>query len=381
MSKVKIETLTPIHIGSGNFLRNNSDFVQHHDGKDSYIYVIDPKKILSLIGIEHLDDWVRLIERNGDTKDFVQKMGHNATPEKYALRTLVNYAHPVRQNDTLKECMHDGLGRAYIPGSSIKGAIRTAVLATLTQRMTGLEPIVAEKSLKTGKTNVAAKKVEAKIFGGDPNSDIFRFLKIGDAYFEEGCELSSRVINLNIRECDNLKDSSKPQIVEAIAPDYESIIQVKIDKAHYDWAKVHWNNPTGKSKPLGELPTEMGNIYSLFELINNHTKKLVKDEINYWQEMQDGKYEGAEDYLNNMRYILQEINDCQKKGDCILRIGHASGWRFITGAWTEQLDNFKKDIVPASRRGNDKYQQYDFPKSRRLDEEGDIFGFVRLSIL
>ena len=51
MSKVKIETLTPVHIGSGNFLRNNSDFVQHNDGEDSYIYVIDPKKILNLIVI------------------------------------------------------------------------------------------------------------------------------------------------------------------------------------------------------------------------------------------------------------------------------------------------------------------------------------------
>ena len=102
MSKVKIETLTPVHIGSGNFLRNNSDFVQHNDGEDSYIYVIDPKKILNLIGIDHLDDWVRLIEQNGDTKDFVQRIGHNATPEKYALRTLVNYAHSVRLNDTLK---------------------------------------------------------------------------------------------------------------------------------------------------------------------------------------------------------------------------------------------------------------------------------------
>ena len=381
MSKVKIETLTPIHIGSGNFLRNNSDFVQHIDGEDSYIYVIDPKKILSLIGIEHLDDWVRLIERNGDTKDFVQRMGHNATPEKYALRTLVNYAHSVRPNDTLKECMHDGLGRAYIPGSSIKGAIRTAILTTLTQRMKGLEPIVAEKNIKTGRTNVTAKKVEAKLFGGDPNSDIFRFVRIGDAYFEEGCEISSRVINLNIRENNNLIDPSKPQIVEAIAPDYESVIQMNIDKTYYNWVKDHWPNLTGKTKSLGELPTEIANIQSLFELINNHTRNLVTDEIEIWSEVTDNRYSGAEEYLANMNDILQQINSCTTGKECILRIGHASGWRFITGAWTEKLDNFENTIVPASRPGNHKYQQYDFPKSRRLDEDSDIFGFVKLSVM
>lgn len=381
MNKVKIQTLTPVHIGSGNFLRNNSDFVQHHDGEDSYIYVIDPKKILDLIGAERLDDWVRQIERNEDTKEFVNRMGHNATPDKYALRTLMNYAQ-VHPNDTLKECMHDGMGRAYIPGSSIKGAMRTAVLATLVQCMENLESTVAEKNFKTGKTNVGAKKIEAKILGGDPNSDIFRFIKIGDAYFEEGCEISSRVINLNIRERSDLTDFSKSQIVEAIAPEYETTIQMKVDATYYNWTKNHWPYSIGgKNKPLGDLPAEISDIHSLFEIINNHTKKLVNDEIQYWQEMLNGKYEGAEDYLNNMRYILQEIDSCQLGKECVLRIGHASGWRFITGAWTEQLDNFKRDIVPASRRGNDRYRQYDFPKSRRLDEDGDIFGFVKLSVL
>ncbi|MBQ8360371.1 MAG: type III-A CRISPR-associated RAMP protein Csm5 [Bacteroidaceae bacterium] len=381
MSKVKIETLTPVHIGSGNFLRNNSDFVQHNDGEDSYIYVIDPKKILNLIGIEHLDDWVRLIERNGDTKDFVQRMGHNAAPEKYALRTLVNYAHSVRPNDTLKECMHDGLGRAYIPGSSIKGAVRTAVLTTFARQMNDLESIVAEKNFRTGKTKVEAKKVEAKLFGSDSNSDIFRFIKIGDAYFEEGCEISSRIINLNIRERNDLMDSSKPQIIEAIAPDYDSVIQMNIDKTYYDWVKAHWPNITGKTKSLGTFPNEMADIHSLFKLINNHTKKLVKDEIDIWSELKNDQYSGAEDYLERMNEILQQFNSCIQGKECILRIGHASGWRFITGAWAEQLDNFKDIIVPASRPGNHKYQQYDFPKSRRLDEDSDIFGFVKLSIL
>ena len=49
MNKVKIQTLTPIHIGSGEFLKNNSDFVEYKDGGDSYISIIDPKKILDLI--------------------------------------------------------------------------------------------------------------------------------------------------------------------------------------------------------------------------------------------------------------------------------------------------------------------------------------------
>lgn len=376
MSKVKIQTLTPVHIGSGEFLKNNSDFVVHKEGEDSYITIIDPKKILELIGIEHVNDWVSLIERKGDTKEYVSKIAKNATPRSYALRTLANYASSIKKDDTLKECIHDGMGKAYIPGSSIKGAIRTSVLAILADRMKGLEQLVVNQ-----KNIVSAKQIEAKLFGGDPNSDVFRFIKVGDAYFSHGCELSTRVVNLNIREKKDLRDNSKPQLIEAIGVDWVSEFQMKVDSSNYDWVKNHWAFDNPKIKPLGSLPEQIRSISSLFELINEHTGKLVKDEINYWKEVVNAGYVGAEDYLENMSLIWDEVKACNKGKECVLRIGHASGWRFMTGAWPENLNNFEHLIVPAARPKNSNYQQYDFPKSRRLDEDSDIFGFVKLSLL
>ena len=379
MNRVKIQVLTPIHIGSGEFLKNNSDFVEYKDGGDSYISIIDPKKILELIGVEHINDWVNLIERKGDTKEYVAKIGKNAAPKSYALRTITNFASSVKKEETLKECIHDGMGRAYIPGSSIKGAIRTAILATLTERMSGLESMVVTR--KNEKKIVAAKQVESKIFGGDPNSDIFRFIRVGDAYFGKGCELSTRVVNLNIRERKDLKDFSKPQLVEAIGVDWETEFQMKVDKAYYDWARSHWDFDNPKVKPLGSLPKEMQDISSLFELINAHTGKLVKDEVEYWMEVKKAGYGGADEYIENMKSICDEVKACKLGKECVLRIGHASGWRFMTGAWTEKLNNFDSDIVSAARPKNFNYQQYDFPKSRRLDEDSDVFGFVKLGIL
>lgn len=376
MSKVKIQTLTPIHIGSGEFLKNNSDFVEYKDGEDSYICIIDPKKMLDIIGIEHINDWVALIERNGNTKEFVSRLGRNATPDTYASRIVDNYANSLKPGETLKECIHDGMGKPYIPGSSIKGAIRTAVLATIAEQQVGLE-----QSLKDRKGFMTAKQVEAKFFGGDPNSDVFRFIKVGDAYFEPGCELSTRVINLNIRKTNNLIDPSKPQLVEAIGVEKETEFQMKVDKAYYDWTKKHWPIDNGKVKPMGSLPTQMNDIASLFLLINEHSRKLVEDEVSYWMEVRKHGFSGADAYISNMKRIMDDITSCQKGKECVLRIGHASGWRFITGAWTENLKNFEREVVPASRPKNFNYQEYDFPKSRRLDEDGDIFGFVKLSLV
>ena len=91
----------------------------------------------------------------------------------------------------------------------------------------------------------------------------------------------------------------------------------------------------------------------------------------------------AEAYVESMKKILDEVRKCGK-GQCILRLGQASGWRFTTGAWTEGLSIFKSTIVPMARPKNkeNNYEMYDFPKTRRIGEGSDnILGFVKLTIV
>lgn len=374
MSIIRIQTLTPIHIGSGEFLRNNADFVEYKENGLSYIGVIDPKRVLDLIGEEHMDKWLLSIERMENIQNFISYINRDALPTDYILRKLVNKVAFIKDGDTLKMCIHDGLGKPYIPGSSIKGAIRTAVLATLPKTAMALNNIVKVKY--NGKKDVSAKSVEAEVFGSDPTSDFFRFVKVGDAYFECGCEFVDRLINLNIRESTrDLIDKGKAQLVEAINVGQSSNFMMKVDKTDYDNAKERWSG----SKPLGILPKEMENIASLFGMVNVHTAKLLEDEIKYWK----GKtgYSGASRYIENLNKILHEVKQCKSGKECVLRIGHTSGWRFMTGAWPENLKNFKSDIVPASRYNNEfKYKQFDFPKSRRMDENSGVWGFVKLSV-
>lgn len=373
MSEIRIQTLTPIHIGSGEFLRNNADFVTFEEKGRPYVGIVDPKKVLELIGEESMDEWLASIERAENIQEFVSLRNAHALPTDYILRKLDNKVASIKDGDTLKMCIHNGMDKPYIPGSSIKGAIRTAVLASLSKTETALKHIVIEKY--KGKKDVSAKSVEAEIFGGDPNSDFFRFVKVGDAYFDCGCEFVDRLINLNIREnTKNLIDKGKAQLVEAINIGQSTNFMMKVDKTAYGNARNHWSG----SKPLGAMPETMKDIASLFVLINAHSTKLVNDEINYWNGLK-GK-SGASEYVLNMEKILHEIRQCVSGKECVLRIGHASGWRFMTGAWPEDLKNFKSDIVPASRYNNKIYTQYDFPKSRRLDENSGIWGFVKLSV-
>ena len=369
MSEIKIEILSPVHVGSGNLLQNNTDFVTTDNGVEYYIRVVDDRKILELIGVEHLNDWLFSIERKDNTKELVKRFAPNSKVADYSKRRLIDYSQGINPNDTLKEHIHNGMGLPYIPGSSIKGAIRTAILSTLADKVSNKETKI-KKEKRNGKIEITASKIEEELFGKDPNSDIFRFIHVGDAYFEKDSEIALRIVNINIRKGDNLEDNSKPQLIEALKNGITSNLQMKIANEYYNWVKTKFSS-------LGNLPNEIDSLSKLFMLLNAHTEKLVNSELLFWREISKT---GAEEYIENLERILAQIESCEKGKECVLRIGHASGWRFITGGWTEELENFKDVVIPASRPKNFNYSEYDFPKSRRIDEESDVLGFVKLKI-
>lgn len=365
MSKVKIETITPVHIGSGNVLQNETDFIVTKEGRDNFIHIIDERKILEIIGEEHLYNWLLSIENKESTLDLVKRYASTVEVQDFSRQKITCFAYNIRSEDTVKEIIHNGLGLPYIPGSSIKGAIRTAILSSLIERVNN-----KENKIKFG-NRIKADRIEQELFGIDPNSDIFRFIRVGDAYFESDCVIAIRLQNLNIRDrYDDLWDTSKPQLVEAIGVGEESYLNIKLATDYYNCVKPQYDK-------LGEFPYEIQSLPSLFKLINEHTKKLLNDEVSFWSNQDKS---GAAVYLEILQEILDEIDSSLNSKSCILRVGHASGWRFITGAWSEQLDNFHTDVVGAARPNNYHYQEYDFPKSRRIDEDSEILGFVKLTI-
>ena len=207
---MKLETLTSLHIGSGNMLQKDSDFVFGKDAEDfSVVGVIDPRKVLALVGEENIDAWTVAIENGRSTNDIVKQYAPNATIADYSLHTIDSYLSRTPQQ--IKEFIRDGLDRPYIPGSSIKGAIRTAVLASIAATMND-----ADLRATRNNGNITAKTFEAKVFGKDPNHDVFRYLLVGDAFATGYRTAVYNMVNINERTERGFWDTSKQMATEVL---------------------------------------------------------------------------------------------------------------------------------------------------------------------
>ena len=114
---MEIKTLTPVHIGSGNKL-TRVDFIVRN-GK---VIVLDAPKLF------------RALEEKGcNVMNIVNELSYRSLDDlakDFGLDAIDFRLYEVKLTGSIGEISEQikTRGRAYIPGSSIKGAIRTAIL-------------------------------------------------------------------------------------------------------------------------------------------------------------------------------------------------------------------------------------------------------------
>lgn len=389
---IKIELLTPVHIGNDNFLQNIFDFIIENDN----IYVIDIQKVFEKIGYDEkqIQTLVAGVERGESLKHiFPGRITNLEDVSKRIIPITCNF--PEKGATTLKECLHDGRGIAYIPGSSIKGAIRSAIMGTLAQKQRECKP----------------KDCEKAVFGKDPYCDFMRFMQVSDAYFFENCEIATKSTSLNIQETKQLLDNTLEQLTECVEPGNETTFTIKLltNRNRMAVQEVKRNESYWKDNmPMKSLPAEVSDIENLFKTINAHTLRLINEDIDFWNNFYDSDWEkymrdfspqdenNLKNYIKALIGIRREVKNSIEGEECVLRIGYASGWKFMTGDWITDEDKLKEAEIcvrenwdKIRRIMTNKYTRYPFPKTRRVKEYFDnntkkkqlgLFGFVKLKI-
>ena len=168
--RLKLQVLTPLHIGSGEHLRKDFDFVVHQ----KRTWRLDVDRVLQA----HWDQW----QRQGRSGNYPAP-GKLLTPADFQNRALFRYVLPGvpvsgKTYAELQTFIKDPWDRPYIPGSSLKGAIRTALAwAGWPEAFLRLERNAIGRRAK-----FAGQKLEKRLFGRDPNHDLLRALQVSDLF-------------------------------------------------------------------------------------------------------------------------------------------------------------------------------------------------------
>jgi CRISPR type III-A-associated RAMP protein Csm5 len=374
-------TLSELHIGSGQRLLKNMDFALRKIKDTNYIGVIDIKKLSEQIGIENIEKLIGFIDKKGEKNlfEFLKTFKEDIKLKQISKRLIQVYGNFSNKTE-LKEFLINSENNPFIPGSSLKGAIRTAIIDFLVQKNKNIVRGIIDnaqnyKSFATWQQrdfqNIETKIVNKLLSNNektDANSNIMRFLQVGDIEFKyETSAVVLEILNFYYSGWDIKQGQSS--LIEVLLKNCESEkfrININSDLLELNLK----NNKVQINKNLEY------NFKSIFEIINNHTKKNIEKELSFWKS-QNTNLDKIQTYISTFESIFEECKNL-KDNEFILKLGGNSGWTSITGGWAKYV--FSEMEWDKLYHLLNKGRKVDFfPKTRKIDQDGDLMGFVKIS--
>ena len=357
---IELEVLTPLHIGAGaeKDLMRGSDYISDK-GK---VYVLNHKKVLKNLGGDANDFSNFLLSKND--KGLKAKISGNLE----SVSDII-FESPTGSENDIKAFIKNGLtSKPIVPGSSLKGAIRSILFSYLKEKH---------------------QNDEKQVFGSANDGDEFmRFIKISDAQFQKSELINTKIFNL-FGTAPNLSGGWKHEfrggtnktfkvngfntIYEIIKSNEKGDLSIALsDKAFDNY--YHGDKPKKKSDILHDTLSNQ-----LFKIINEHAKKYIQKQIDFFDKYSNDETDAI---INSLKRIITLIPS--DNSSCVLQMSAGSGFHSITGDW--QFDDFSINRINSSGRGPSRgqFNSNDSAKSRKIATDGntfDLMGFVKLSIL
>lgn len=347
---IGIEVLTPLSVGAGS----EKDWVKGVDFvvKDKKLYHLNLKKmIFNKIDIYKLSNAFSKRDTNG----VIQLIGNKLDTVSDDIMPL-----PISTDNDIKTFIKNELsGKPVLPGSSLKGAIRSILYQYLEVK----------------------GRSEKEVFGSSSVGDEFmRFIKISDAEFDKTELINSKIFNLfkynsewlgGWKHEKSVTNSSYRAIgfntiYECILPSEKSFIPIMLSPFQYDLYEknIKPHIKTGMKRPL-----LTNDITALFKLINDHSLKYLKKEKLFFQNFETQNTDLIIDSIDSLINQIPRDNSY-----CILKMSAGSGFHSITGDW--KFDNYYSGSLGR------KFIKDAKPKSRKIAIVGEdnfsLMGFVKL---
>lgn len=252
--------------------------------------------------------------------------------------------------------MKDFSDQPYIPGTSLKGALRTA-LAWYAWEQKRLKPDTAELDRRR---EWAAQNYERDLFGATPNKSLLRALQVSDSQPARKEDL----MLLNVRVLNRDGSMGTPVELEAIRSDTVFKAGLKFDWALFsDWAKEYGLNLTGENW-----------LRDLGEVVNQHSQARIASELAWYKALPN---------VGRLAAFYERLNQSgMRERQFLLQLGWGTGWEDKTfGSRLQAEPGFMDKIIKDYHLTRSKRNPGDpFPKSRRVvmaykrNAQGEIIG-------
>ena len=344
-----IEVLTPVHVGSGNKLLMNLDFiVKGNIVKGNRVVILDTPKLFGYL-IEKGYDAVDIAKV--ELKDLINK-------ERIDVENFKKYALPFTGavKSEISEHIKTG-GKPYIPGSSIKGAIRTAVLwyaVKNDKRLLDFAIKSLENKISRSRGRVTSKilkeaddDLERVVFGKEPRNtrnDIMRAVRIGDSKpfkslrVYEVKVLGSRGIGISAECIDGGKAEVEIDVDEEVLKNLDS-----------------------------EYKGLVKDVDTIAEITKEFSEALIEAELKY-------------NYFEKTKAEFRAVKKCR---GIVLRLGWGTGWYSKTiGLLLKTHTKFEglRRKLGLGRNPRTKKVSNKFPKTRKVTVDGKPLGWVNINI-
>ncbi len=413
---LKIQVLTPTFIGSNreDTLKNGVDYFKENE---RYFIV----------------DWQRLFERSNENQlyDLKEYLLDNKSEELKTFVRQLQAAKPAAGELTGDVKMHvkNNLnGRLIIPGSSLKGAIRSVLVHFLFQA-SGMN-----RNDYIGKKKKNTEFLEL-LFGSLKDGENFmRFLQVSDAEFDtEQAFVRSKVFSLSFNRQErrilggwkSARHGSEPEFNErGFVTTYEVLPMDSNASFRLNFSEKGWENASKQIKKwfdqetinrqIQQLENELASMQendsrrfnvqkklkklrkrlrvlevfknivqnenftqALFEKINEFALQYAEKEIAFHEKFQQAEH--SKKLIAAWQQIKKITEEAIKSGNqyAVLRLGQGSGFHNVTGDW--QFDTHH--ITFAGKRGA--YRGKNSAKTRKwaFEKKGNNFVFYPMGFV
>ncbi len=360
-----ITTLTPLHIGTGRNLLHGYDYVVHN----RQTWIIDRDALAAAIYDRSRSEFDDLI-KGAPADDLLTAADFR--PDSPLFRyVLPGEPRSGKTGAEIQEQFKDAWDRPYIPGSSLKGAIRTALaFAGWLDRK-----LVFKASDVGNKRKTAGQPLEQKLFYGqglrpDPNHDLLRILQVGDSAPDE----QRRMTLQNVRVITGTQSGS-PIELETVPAGVTFSADLVLD-GYLRREEV--------ARRLGWQSDQLKWVRGLRQAANHLTRRRLSHERQRW---------GNADYgvlRSNIAKLIRIFEQLDRKTEFMLQLGWGGGWDSKTfgDVLTEDSSEFEQ-VVRQFEDDMDRQGSFEhgdrFPKSRRLivneaDEPIAPLGWIRVKM-